>query len=504
MTIQPARKWTIHLIPHVHLDIGYTDYQAKVAELHNRNLDRALAALRANPQFAFSVDGSFVLKQYLDSRTPERAEEVLDAVRSGRLGVNALYALLLAGVAGIEECYRAAYYYSALARAERLPMRYANLTDVPAYPWSMPSMLAALGIPAVMVMANHEHMSIPVTDELTLHSPCRWQGPDGATILAFFADHYAQLPFMASDPPTVVGLAAALADFIRPYERDDYLPHDLPLVGTHMDNEDLAAAEGSLVARWNARFAYPRLVYATVGSYLDTVAVLGDQLPVVHGDAGSNWEDGVTAHAKVVAELRDAQAAMLVAETATALTSLVARGLRAVRVELDRAWEGLLIGCEHTWTSRHATVRPGTDQEVDQLDWKAHHIHTATRVGRDETRRAMSQLGELITTDGPSLVLFNPLSWERRDEVQVELPVGSLLRDSEGSVVPVDVIDREAGVARVRFRTGLLPPLGYRVIRVEPREEEDAVTADPANPVPIPVVETDRYRTVIDPVSGHL
>ncbi|MGI8770888.1 MAG: polysaccharide lyase family protein, partial [Acidobacteriaceae bacterium] len=35
-TIEPQKKWTIYVVPHVHLDLGYTDYQAKVAAIQSR------------------------------------------------------------------------------------------------------------------------------------------------------------------------------------------------------------------------------------------------------------------------------------------------------------------------------------------------------------------------------------------------------------------------------------------------------------------------------------
>src|SRR5262249_16914827 len=57
-TVTARRRWTVHVIPHVHLDVGYTDYQAKVIELHNRNVERALAICRNTPDYAFSIDGS--------------------------------------------------------------------------------------------------------------------------------------------------------------------------------------------------------------------------------------------------------------------------------------------------------------------------------------------------------------------------------------------------------------------------------------------------------------
>jgi len=64
----PARKWTIDFVPHAHLDIGYTDFQPKVAEVHSRNIDKLLTYLPAHPGMHFSLDGSWIVQKYLATR----------------------------------------------------------------------------------------------------------------------------------------------------------------------------------------------------------------------------------------------------------------------------------------------------------------------------------------------------------------------------------------------------------------------------------------------------
>ena len=43
VTLDPAKKWNFFLVPHTHLDVGYTDYQAKVAEAQSRTPGRSHA-----------------------------------------------------------------------------------------------------------------------------------------------------------------------------------------------------------------------------------------------------------------------------------------------------------------------------------------------------------------------------------------------------------------------------------------------------------------------------
>lgn len=496
-TLQPCRRWTVHVLPHVHLDLGYTDYQGKVTEVHTRNLDRVVAVLRDTPDYAYSIDGSYVVEQYLRSRSEASTTTVLDTLRGGRMSVNAFYALFLSGIASLEECYRSAYHAARLRREQGVRVDYANLTDVPSYSHALPSIVRALGLDAFVGIQNHGRAATEDSDALHLLSPFRWRGPDGAEVLAVVADCYAQLRYICGHPPTIAGCAQTLGRLLARYDRPDYLPRDLPVVGIYSDNEDLGDGEAALVARWNRRYAYPRLRYSTLSEYLDTVRPLFAELPVVCGDGGSYWEDGVGSDAVLMSTYRRAQSLLGAVETLAALVSARDPGLRAATAELDRAWDGLLVGSEHTWSSMHAQSSPHSHQQADQLAWKRHHVATAARIADDELHRTLSQLGELVTTAGPSLLVANSLSWARDGEVELELPAGTTVVDDDGAALPARLLRRLDGVDAVRVRVGPVPAFGCRrfALRAGVRSVDAASLADAAVPE---VVESSRWRMRLD------
>lgn len=503
LAFTPCRKWTLHLLPHVHLDLGYTDFQAKVAEVHTRNVDRVLGILEREPAYAYSIDGSYVVEQFVRTRSAGAVERLREAVERGRISVNAFYALFLTGLASLEECFRAGRHAAALEREHGIATDYANLTDVPSYSGALPTVLRAMGIDAFLGIQNHGRAATEDSDELHLRSPFQWEGPDGARVLAFFSDCYAQLRYFCGYPVTVTGSAQSFTRLLDRFERDDYLPTDFPIVGIYSDNEDLSDGEAELVARWAKSYAYPRLRFSTVSEYFAAVRPLFDALPVVRGDGGSYWEDGVGAGAAIIAAYREAQVRLASAETLGALASAADPRLAPSLADLDPAWDALLVGCEHTWTSMHAPHRPHSEQTVDQLAWKAHHVATAGRVATDERRRALSQLGELVTTDGPTLLVANPLGWERSAEVVLELPRGSRLVAPGGVVLDGERVGGVDDLDLVRVRVREVPAFGYRTARIE---------ADPAwrwpepQPVPDPggslaggdgTVESARYRLTL-------
>ena len=127
------RKWTIFVVPHTHLDVGYTDYQGKVAETQARVLTQADGLIQKHPDFRFSMDGSWNLQQLLETRPKSKRDEILDLIRTGKMAMPAQYCNLLTGYASLETLYRSLYDSKKFANQYHLPFEYANITDVPTY-----------------------------------------------------------------------------------------------------------------------------------------------------------------------------------------------------------------------------------------------------------------------------------------------------------------------------------------------------------------------------------
>src|SRR5215207_3677988 len=88
-TLSPKRKWTVYMVPHEHLDVGYSDFQTKLAELHSRVVDEALEMSAARPEFRFSLDGYWQAQQFLEGRSAEERRKFYEAVRARKIFVPA-------------------------------------------------------------------------------------------------------------------------------------------------------------------------------------------------------------------------------------------------------------------------------------------------------------------------------------------------------------------------------------------------------------------------------
>ncbi|RII09252.1 Mannosylglycerate hydrolase [Streptomyces sp. YIM 130001] len=497
--LAPSRRWTLHLIPHVHLDLGFTDTQAKSVELHCRNIDKALERLEHDSAFRFSVDGAYIVQEYLRTRSPRRCARLREAIGAGLIGVNTFHSNLLTGITHLEELRRALDFGLTLPPAPGAVPRYANITDVPTWTSALPSVLRTAGVDAFVGMSNHHRAATDDSDEVHLASPVRWQAPDGSEVLAHFADHYSQLRFIAADPQAVAGAVNGLERYTERYERPDYLPCDLALIGTHADNEDLADGDTGFAERWNGVFAYPRIQVSTFADYLDAIEPLRDRLPVHRAEGGSFWEDGPASSAVDAAAYRQAQVLLPAAEQLAASVQLLDDRYRPHREALDRAWDGLIIGGEHTWNWARATAHPHAPQIGDQLHWKRRAIDDAARIALDESRRALSQLAASLGVDGPCVLVHNPHPWPATLTAELDLLEGSVPLDAEGRPVPFEVLSDCAGMLRTRLVLEEMPAFGYRCM---PLSTGAATVPAGEGPAAVSAGETADERTPVRPVAA--
>ncbi len=137
MDFAPSRKWKVFYGPSVHQDIGYTDYQAKVAEIHARNVDRLLEVYRRHPDYRYNLDGSWLVEQWLPTRAPESVRRFAEEARAGRIAVNGFYGNFWTEALSLEELYRGLYFSKHLEKELGVPFDTAWATDVPSYSWSV-------------------------------------------------------------------------------------------------------------------------------------------------------------------------------------------------------------------------------------------------------------------------------------------------------------------------------------------------------------------------------
>ena len=496
----PGKKWNLFVVPNEHLDVGYSDYQPKVAEIQSRAVDEAIDMIHKNPDFRFTLDGSWIVEQFLAGRSPEQAQHFWQLVQEKKILLPAQYASNLTGFPTVENLIRSLYASHRYFLEHGGSFDHANITDVPSYSWSYASVLAAAGLKYFVAASDNYRAPILLHGRLHEKSPFWWEGPDGGKILMWYSRHYHHMASFFGLPPQLTAGQDSLPRFLQIYSHPEYKSDGVLIFGTQVENTDLYPQQADVVQQWNKLYAFPKLQYSGFADAMAYIAgQFGDAIPTVKGDGGPHWEDGILSDASVTARARENEQRALAAEKFATLSSFINPRVRPNREVLDKVWENTLLFDEHTWTADRATRDPESQQSIRQHEVKQARTTEGKRLLEEIMLRAMAAIADFIPNPSGTLVLFNPLSWERRSLVEVDLDKGRELVDQvTNQTVPYEVLFTGKGFRRVRFLASDVPALGYKCYTMRPTMEEPVTPATSSTTT----IESPYYRVVLHPESG--
>jgi alpha-mannosidase len=410
---------------------------------------------------------------------------------------------LLTGYASLETLYRSLYDSKEFARRYKLPYEYANITDVPTYSGSYPSILASSGVKYWVAASNNDRAPVFFYDHWNEKSPFWWEGPDGKKILFWYSRHYEQVQTLFGLSPQLPAVRESLPIYLQAYSTSSYKPNVALLYGTQVENTDLVPATATFATEWNRQYAFPKLKYSTFPDFFHYVeANYRQDLPTYKGDGGGYWEDGIGSDAYFEAVDRSNQNRALSAEILASVAHSVDPNLNPPAGSFRDIWRNIILFAEHTWLSYNSVSQPDHDQSVRQLRVKDGRAETASLEIEDVTNRSLSQLADQIHIPANTLVVFNSLNWRRDGLVETDLFEHPTLMDlTMHQEVPLEVLYEKQNFLHVRFLAKDLPPVGYKCFAITYGER--------GHPAALPkssegTIENNYYRVIVDPDSGAL
>ncbi len=499
-SIDPSKKWTVYIVPQAHVDIGYSDYQAKVAAIQSRTIDEAMDMTAKHPEFRFSLDGEWDLQQFLATRTPAQQQRAIDAIQKEQLFVPAQYANLLTGIPTAETLIRSLYPSANFSRIHNTPFNYANITDVPSYSWSYASILASAGVPYLAGGSNNYRAPVLLQGRLNESSPTWWVGPDGKKVLLWYSRIYQQMQMLFGLPPLLSAGRETLPLFLQMYGNAGYHANATLLYGTQVENTDLFPQQAELAQQWNDVYDFPHLEYSGFHQALKEIAgQFGQNIPTIRGDGGPYWEDGAGSDARYVAMERWSEARGQTAEKLATLATLVNPVLKTDSAEMERMWTSMILMDEHTWDSYNSVFDPESREAVDQLAVKEQFAVNAAAQVDFVTRRSMANLADAIPAGPGSVIVFNGLNWKRSGAVTIDLDKGQEIVDVPGNQsAPFEILGGGSSFHHVRFMARNVPPLGYKVYVTRQAQKEASVPGAETRTT----LESPFYKVQLDPETG--
>jgi Glycosyl hydrolases family 38 C-terminal beta sandwich domain/Glycosyl hydrolases family 38 C-terminal domain/Glycosyl hydrolases family 38 N-terminal domain len=388
----------------------------------------------------------------------EQGEELARKVREGVVCWHALAFTTHTELFGLEDLIRGMYIGRSLAEMFGRRAVAAKMTDVPGHTWILPTLLAAAGVRFLHLGCN-PCSTPPEVPRLFL-----WEGPDGSQVRTMYSRGGYGTGLL---PPP-----------------DWKLPVWLALQHT-VDNAGPQRAEIVEQILRSVRESSPGtdVVFGTLDDFARALDELSPELPVVRKDFADSWIHGAGSMPRDVAELRGLRNRLVQVESALALRSMALA--HENQPEIDAIYEKILLFGEHTWgMDTKLALNPDEfgGRVYDKEGFKA--VRASGRY--DRIQRSWADKENLVTEardlvqklevnltgrqqKGPLPVpagyeVVNHHLWEWTGPLRLgrfKVPV-TVLREPDGSTLPVNVIDGDTWVTAAE-----VAPLSSVRLRVE-------------------------------------
>ena len=343
-----------------------------------------------------------------------------------------------------------------------------------------------------------------------------WQAPDGSRLMTYFPSDYAN----AIDPVKMARDSATYGPLMWKYNGGtDSAPSGalqmMYLYGVGDHGGGPTRVDLGTAVRWQRPdIAYPKLEFSTATSFLSNLSKNESELnlPIWNGELYFQYHRGVqTSQSEEKRGNRKAEVALLDAERLASIGTLF--GQPYPQADFDSSWKKVLFNQFHD-------ILPGSGIGINYVD-AARKYAEVQRFSKDTMKETLNDLASRVKTDDVSVLVFNPLSWARTDELEFEAALQEPLEnlsvfDSRGFTLAPMIVNNDPNNGRIRLRVLVedVPAMGYTSIRVVQSKRGETssklsslgVKDRPHMPVPVSAsastLENEYLKLTLDPKTG--
>ena len=494
--LKPARKWVVYLLPHSHIDIGYTHLQPDVMRRQWSNIETALdlcaktADYPPEARFRWNAEVLWAMDAYLREAPTEKQRRLIKAIRSGQFELDGMYGNELTGLCRPEELLRLMEWGITLGRRCGVKVESAMISDVPGLTWGTVAACAQAGVKYFSLGNNF------VDGGRTLlaweDKPFYWLAPDRQHKVLFW------LPYLgyAFGHVHKTDVAKVLPEHLAELEKKGY-PYDITYLRWNVggDNGPPDQSLSDMVKNWNEKHASPKLIISTTTPvFREFEKRYAGKIPVVSGDWTPYWENGACSTARETALNRTTAERLVQAETLSAML----RRSRYPAEQFTAAWGNVILYDEHTWGAYNSISEP--DKPFVKEQWK---IKQAFALDADAQSRKLLA-GALATREGSqpasAVDVWNTSAWPRTDLVIVgkELSAaGDVVTGPDGKPVAA----QRLSTGELAFLVRDMPGLAGRRYTIGAAGASDGVGEAKAE---AGALNTPAVSVKVDPASGAI
>lgn len=480
---------TLHMIGNAHIDpVWLWQWQEGFHEVR-ATFRSALDRMKEFPEFIF-VASSAAFYAWIEQSDPAMFAEIQQRVEEGRWGiVGGWWVEPDCNIPAGESFVRHGLYAQRYFREKfGVIARTGFNVDSFGHAGTLPQILRKSGIDYYVFLR-------PMPHEMGLPSRLFWwQSNDSSRVLAF------RIPFeyLSWGKDVEIHVRRCADEMKDPI--DEFMC--FYGVGNHGGGPTVANLESIRCLDADPKFP-ARLLCSTPEAFFQAAQSKNWSIPVVQSELQHHASGCYAVHSGIKRWNRLAENRLLAAEKLSVAAAIWNQQKIPDLDEFARAWKDVLFNQFHD-------IMAGTSLEAayeDARDTYGEALSIAGRALNHATQSIAWNVHIPQEEETRPLVVFNPLTWEVRANVEIESSRWrgeAVLLDDSGRVIPHQQVRSSTVAGRTCLSfTADLPALGYRTYRL--RIAPDAIQEEQKQPtvqVSENVLESDRFRLEFDPVAG--
>lgn len=398
----------IHVVPSSHQDIAWMDTPDKCMEFRDKYMiTPALARLKENKEFCFSVENALNLYEYLEKH-PDRIDDIIKYTSEGRLEWGATYNQPYEGLYEGEALIREVYYGK--KKLQRIipngKFTCAWSEDVPGRSLQIPQIFSKAGIPYLQFSRFQPGLY-------------KWYSPDGSYITCWTPGQYEEsgreIRNAKTEKERTQGFIKKIANWNDYYKQRSLSPDFI-----YISSQDFSQPLNydNYFEAWNTRINnkqsdFPFINYSTGTEAVKAASKGVGKIDSIMGENPNLWLyiHGPT-HEKAIKNARLSSKVLTAAEKFSAIAAVLRGDFKDYpQNNFDDAWQHAIYP-DHGWGGVHGDI---TDKIFANSYEKA--VATGNSILQEKLNFIASKIKFKAT--GIPIVVFNSLSWKRTDPVQV-------------------------------------------------------------------------------------
>ncbi|HSD64979.1 MAG TPA: glycoside hydrolase family 38 C-terminal domain-containing protein, partial [Ignavibacteriaceae bacterium] len=483
-----AKKFTLFFDSNAHIDAAWLWREKETIQVCRNTFSSVFHMMDEKPDFTYTQSAAQYYK-WMEDLYPDVYQGIKDKMKAGRWeAIGGMWiepdCNLIDGISWSRQLLYAKRYFKNKFGAD---IHIGWNPDSFGYNWNMPMFYQNAGIDAFITQ------KIGWND--TNVFPYRvfwWESPDGSKILSYF-------PF---DYVNTITQAFQLVDWLRQFEANTGFTNMLVLFGVGDHGGGPSIDMINRIEHLKTIDIYPTVVYGTTQKYLDWLK--GQDLsdvPVWDDELYLEYHRGTyTTQANMKKYNRLSEITLTNAEKFSSLSHLLFKGNYRSN-DLEEAWQGAMLNQFHD-------LLPGSgirEIYIDAMKTYQHTLDIGNFVGDEALNNIARNVNTSFIKKGRPVVVFNSLSWNRNDVVELKMPEGDLTNyavyDKNSNEIPSQLINDDTYKNKIVFIAEDVPSYGYKVYYLKeknnPSLSQNKLSSNN-------VIENEYFRVTVDPDSGWI